>query len=207
MGEATSLDAFRDALRLMSVPMWNANYADDQGHIMLVFDGLVPKRNGHDYNYWSRVVPGDTSQTMWTDYLSFDELPKSLDPAVGWNQNTNQPPWDMTLPLLDRTKYAPYVAPDGNALPQMRTLRSRRMITETGKISYEDLIAKKHSTRMELAIASARSAPGSERRHGGGPCPRNGITSRMPTAGEPCCFSYSSIATSAGRAGWRRSCA
>ena len=151
MGEATSLEAFKDALRIMSVPMWHANYADDKGHLMFVFDGLVPRRNGHDYEYWSRVVSGDTSATMWTDYLSFDELPKAIDPAVGWTQNTNQPPWDMTLPLLDRTKYAPYLAPSGETLPQMRTLRSRRMITEDAKISYEQLIAKKHSTRVELA--------------------------------------------------------
>ena len=33
----------------------------------------------------------------------------------------------------------------------MRTLRSLRMITEDPKISYEQLLAKKHSTRMELA--------------------------------------------------------
>jgi len=151
MGEAVNLDAFKEALRMMAVPMWHANYADDKGHLMFVFDGLVPRRNGHDFDYWSRVVPGDTSQTMWTDYLSFDELPKTIDPAAGWTQNTNEPPWDMTLPLLDRTKYAPYVAPSGDTLPQMRTLRSRRMITEDGKMSYEQLIAKKHSTRMELA--------------------------------------------------------
>jgi len=135
----------------MSVPMWHANYADDNGHLMFVFDGLVPKRNGHDYQYWSGVVSGDSSQTMWTDYLSFDELPKAIDPAAGWTQNANQPPWDATLPLIDRTKYAPYVAPSGETMPTMRALRSRRMIAEDTKISYEQLISKKHSTRMELA--------------------------------------------------------
>jgi acyl-homoserine-lactone acylase len=88
---------------------------------------------------------------MWTDYLSFDELPKSLDPASGWNQNTNEPPWDMTFPQLDPAKYAPYVAPLGLELPQMRTLRSLHMITENEKISYEQLLADKLSTRMELA--------------------------------------------------------
>ena len=30
MGEATDLEGFKDALRLMSVPMWHANYADDK---------------------------------------------------------------------------------------------------------------------------------------------------------------------------------
>ena len=151
MGEAQTLDQFKSALQLMSVPMWNANYADADGHIMLVFDGLVPRRKSGDYAYWSKVVPGNTSATMWTDYLAFDELPKSLDPASGWNQNTNEPPWDMTFPQLDPAKYAPYVAPLGLELPQMRTLRSLHMITENEKISYEQLLADKHSTRMELA--------------------------------------------------------
>ena len=36
----------------------------------------------------------------------------------------------MTLPRLDRAKFPAYVAPTGEALPQMRTLRSLRMITE-----------------------------------------------------------------------------
>jgi acyl-homoserine-lactone acylase len=151
MGEARTLDEFQTALRMMSVPMWHANYADDRGHIMFVFDGLVPRRRGHDYQYWSRVVPGDTSETLWTDYLSYDELPKSIDPVSGWHQNANEPPWLMTLPPVDRSRYAPYVAPSGEAMPTMRTLRSLRMITEDAKISYEQLIEKKHSTRMELA--------------------------------------------------------
>lgn len=151
MGEARTLEEFQSALRMMSVPMWHANYADDQGRIMFVFDGLVPKRRVHDYQYWSRVVPGDVAETLWTDYLSYDELPKSIDPSSGWHQNANEPPWLMTLPQLDRAKYPAYLAPTGEALPQMRTLRSLRMITEGPKISYEQLIAKKHSTRMELA--------------------------------------------------------
>lgn len=151
MGEAETLDQFKDALRLMSIPMWHANYADAQGHLMFVFDGLVPKRSGRDYDYWNRLVPGDTSETMWTDYLTFDELPKSIDPPSGFNQNANEPPWLATIPQLDRATYPPFVAPTGQALPQMRTLRSLRMITEDPTISYDQLIAKKHSTRMELA--------------------------------------------------------
>jgi acyl-homoserine-lactone acylase len=151
MGEARNLAEFKSALRIMAVPMWNANYADADGHIMMVFDGLVPRRKTGDYAYWSKVVPGDTSATMWTDYLSFDELPQSIDPPSGWNQNTNEPPWLMTFPQLDPAKYAPYVAPSGTELPQMRTLRSLRMITQDEKISYEKLLADKHSTRMELA--------------------------------------------------------
>jgi acyl-homoserine-lactone acylase len=151
MGEARNLNEFKNALRMMSVPMWNANYADREGHIMLVFDGLVPRRKTGDYRYWSKVVPGDTSETLWTDYLSFDELPKSIDPPSGWNQNANEPPWTMTFPQLDRSRYPAFVAPNGDAMPQMRPLRSLRMITADPRISYEKLLADKFSTRMELA--------------------------------------------------------
>jgi len=153
MGEATNLGQFKDALRLMSVPMWNANYADADGHIMMVFDGLVAKRKTGDRDYWAGVVPGDTSKTMWTDYLSFEELPQSLDPPSGFHQNTNEPPWWMTLPPLDPSKYPAYVSPPkmGNTL--FRTKRSLHMITAEPKISYETLVADKLSTRVELADA------------------------------------------------------
>jgi acyl-homoserine-lactone acylase len=151
MGEAHNLEEFKSALRMMSVPMWNANYADADGHIMLVFDGLVPKRKLGDVAYWSKVVPGNTSETLWTEYLSFDELPKSIDPPSGFNQNTNEPPWSMTLPELDRSKYPAYVSPDFTL--SFRTKRSLRMLTEEKAFTYEKLLADKHSTRMEIADA------------------------------------------------------
>ncbi len=151
MGEARNLEEFKAALRMMAVPMWNANYADADGHIMLVFDGLVPKRKLGDVAYWSKVVPGNTSGTLWTDYLSFDELPKSIDPPSGFNQNTNEPPWSMTLPELDPSKYPAYMSPAFTL--SFRTKRSLRMLTEERAFTYEKLLADKHSTRMEIADA------------------------------------------------------
>ena len=98
MGEAQNLEQFKSALRMMSIPLWNADYADSDGHIMLVFNGLVARRGFGDFQEWSKIVPGNSSKYLWHDYLSFDELPKSLDPPSGFNQNTNEPPWTMTLP-------------------------------------------------------------------------------------------------------------
>lgn len=151
MGAAQNLEQFKAALKMMMIPMWNQNYADSDGHIMLVCIGVIPRRKSGDYNYWGKVVPGDTSDTLWTDYLSFDELPQSTDPASGWNHNTNEPPWTITLPRLDHTHYPAWIAPDGETLPQMRTLRSLRMIQEKQKFTRADLQSAKLSTRMELA--------------------------------------------------------
>lgn len=151
MGEAQNLEQFKDALRMMAVPMWNANYADADGHIMIVFDGLVPRRKTGDNAFWAKVVPGNTSKTLWDGYLSYDELPKSLDPPSGFNQNTNEPPWSMTLPELDSTKYPAYIAPEFTLA--YRTKRSLRMLSEEPAFTYEKLLADKHSTRMEMADA------------------------------------------------------
>jgi acyl-homoserine-lactone acylase len=153
MGEAQNLEQFKDALRMMSVPMWNVNYADADGHIMLVFDGLVPKRKIEDYSYWAKVVPGDTSKTLWTEYHSFDDLPKSIDPPSGFNQNTNEPPWTSTFPQLDRTKYPAYMSQPGLQMPSFRTIRSLRMLTQSDKFTYEQMLADKFSTEMEMADA------------------------------------------------------
>jgi len=153
MGGAQNLEEFKTALRIESVPMWNANYADADGHIMLVFNGLVPKRKIEDWQYWSKVVPGNTSKTLWTEYHSFDDLPKSIDPPSGFNQNTNEPPWLSTFPQLDPAKYPAYIAPPNTRMPSFRTMRSLRMITENKSITYDQLLAYKHSTRMELADA------------------------------------------------------
>lgn len=151
MGEAQNLEQFKDALRMMAVPLWNANYADADGHIMIVFDGLVPRRKMGDAAYWAKVVPGNTSKTLWDGYLPYDELPKSLDPPSGFNQNTNEPPWSMTLPELDRSKYPAYIAPELTLA--YRTKRSLRMLSEEPAFTYEKLLADKHSTRMEMADA------------------------------------------------------
>ena len=166
MGGAQTLNEFERALRMQAIPMWHVNYADAAGHILLVFNGLVPRRPEGNYADWSKVMPGNTSKMLWTEYLKYDELPKSLDPASGFHQNANEPPWQFTMPPLDPSKYASYVAPGNARLSSFRTKRSLRMISEDPSITYDELLAYKHSTRMELAdavlpelIAAARTSP------------------------------------------------
>ncbi len=153
MGQARNLEQFKTALRMQSVPLWTADYAGADGHIMLVYNGVIPRRKMGDWKFWSGVVPGSTSDTMWTDYLNFDELPKSIDPPSGFNQNTNDQPWLMTLPALDPKKFPPYLSPGPEFLSSFRSLQSLRMLAGAKSISCEQLLADKHNTRMELATA------------------------------------------------------
>ena len=153
MAQATNLGQFRSALAMQSVPMWTANYADAAGHIYMVSNGLVPRRSQGDWNYWARTVPGNTSKTLWTEYLRVDELPQVLDPPSGFTQNANEPPWLSTLPQLDATRFPAWLAPSPAGMPSFRTRRSLRMISEDQSITFEELMAHKHDTRMEVADA------------------------------------------------------
>jgi acyl-homoserine-lactone acylase len=154
MGAATNLKDFKEALRIGAVPMWNANYADDQGHIYLVCNGTIPRRKTGTYETWSKVLPGDSSDYLWTDYLTLDELPQSEDPASGFNQNANEQPWFTTFPLLDPDQFPPTIAPPASRPFSFRTKHSLRMISEDKSITYEELLAYKHDTRVELADAA-----------------------------------------------------
>lgn len=148
MVQARNLEQFEAVLRNLQIPMFTVLYADRDGHILHLFGGLTPVRPAGDWD-WSGIVPGDTSETLWTETHGYDELPKVIDPSSGWLQNANDPPWTTTFPVeLDANQFPRYMAP---RRMRLRAQRSARMLMEDESITFEELIQYKHSTRMELA--------------------------------------------------------
>jgi acyl-homoserine-lactone acylase len=162
MAKAKDLTEFESVLKRLQLPMFNVVYADRDGHIMYLFNAQVPVRPKGDWTYWSGIVPGDTSESLWTKIHSFGNLPKVVDPPSHWLQNTNDPPWSATIPcVLKPEKFPTYMAPH---FMDFRTQRSIRMLNTPGRISFDEMIRNKHSTHLELAdrildalIAAARS--------------------------------------------------
>ena len=148
MALARNFSEYQTQVKRLEVPTFNITYADRDGHIMYLFNGTLPKRKSGDLAYWAGVVPGDTSETLWTATHSYDELPKVIDPPTGWVQNTNDPPWTATLPAIDPTKYPAYTAGRDYTF---RTMSSLAMLSREEKLTFEKLIAYKHSTNLELA--------------------------------------------------------
>ena len=100
-----------NAMSLGQLPMFNAAYADKTGNIYYLYNGVIPIR---DPNYdWSGYLPGDTSKTLWTQYLPFDQLPQVLNPPAGFIQNANGSPFRTTLGTGN---------PDPNALVPQRVV-------------------------------------------------------------------------------------
>ena len=164
MARARSLSEFRAAIGKLQNPFYTIMYADRAGHIMHVFGGRTPVRPAGPYN-WTGIVPGDTSKTLWTATHAFNELPQAVDPASGWLQNANDPPWTTTFPSpLKASDFPPYMSTRGMSF---RAQRSARMLDEDPHLTFDKVIEDKLSTRMELAdrvvndlIAAAKAKGG-----------------------------------------------
>jgi penicillin G amidase len=84
---ARDFDAFRRAAADFEVPSQNLLYADTAGNIAYQAPGRIPVRDGHDGTV---PVPGWTGVATWQRNLAFDELPYTLNPAVGMIVTANQ---------------------------------------------------------------------------------------------------------------------
>lgn len=149
MARARNRKEFEAALSRLQLPFFNVIYADRDGHVLYVFGGRVPDRPYGDWDFWTKAVPGDTSATLWTKTLPYDRLPRVLDPPSGWVQNANDPPWTSTWPpALHRSDYPAWLSGTGTGF---RAQRSIEMLRAAKKISFDEMVADKHSTRSALA--------------------------------------------------------
>jgi acyl-homoserine-lactone acylase len=152
MSLAKNVEEWKDAMRMQQWPIFHTMYADRDGHIMYVYNTAPPKRTTGDHAFWRGVVPGDQSALIPNDEIvPFDQIPQVMDPPTGWVQNCNDSPWTSTYPMTIKPEdYAPYVAPTEPSLGA-RAMRSIRLLSESGKISFENLRDMKLSTRSEIA--------------------------------------------------------
>ncbi|MBT8287579.1 MAG: acylase [Flavobacteriaceae bacterium] len=166
MLNSTNFEEFESALKMAQIPFWNVMYADKNGEIFYLFNGLVPKRKQDSWDYWDRIIPGGKSDDIWTEVHDYADLPKVKNPTQGWLQNANDPPWTSTIPLtLNPDDYPGYMAPRNMAF---RPQRSARMLLEDESITFDELVGYKLSTRLEFAdrilddLFAAVDASGSE---------------------------------------------
>ena len=96
LNRAQSFEDWQAAMRMQTMPNFNVAYADGEGNIYYLYNARVPIRS--EFYDWSQYLPGDTSETLWTEFLPFDQLPQVLNPPSGFVQNCNTTPFSTTLP-------------------------------------------------------------------------------------------------------------
>jgi acyl-homoserine-lactone acylase len=142
MNKASNFDEWQAAVRTRQLPTFNIVYADRTGNIYYLYNGLIPSRSeGYD---WSNYLPGDTSATLWTDYVPFEALPQVKNPSAGFVQNANGTPYRTTLDP-DNPKPADYPPSMGvDTLISNRSLRMLELFGADDSITPEEFVQYKY---------------------------------------------------------------
>ncbi|WP_375289556.1 acylase [Qipengyuania sp.] len=99
LNKAEDLEEWQAQLARMAVPSTNFLYADEEGNIAYIYNAAIPQRlPGHD---WRGILPGDDPSLIWTGPVSYDALPKYVNPASGWLFNANNTPFYAAGPGSD----------------------------------------------------------------------------------------------------------
>ena len=153
MNRARDFEEWQAALRLEGLPMFNVDYADREGNIYYLYNGRLPVRaEGYD---WSGFVPGNTSETLWTEYLPLEELPQVRNPASGFVQNCNSTPFQTTVgPENPRPQdYSPTLGIETNMTN--RALRALELFTADESITEEEF----HTYKYDMTYSSQGDMP------------------------------------------------
>jgi acyl-homoserine-lactone acylase len=136
MGKAKNFSEFYDAFKMKQIPGFNVGYADKYDTIFYMSNGILPKR-AEGYN-WKGIVPGDTKETLWTEYHEIEDLPQVIQPKSGFIYNANHSPFKSTSAdenpsEKDYSEWMGYETYDNN-----RSTRLIELIESYDKVSYED---------------------------------------------------------------------
>jgi len=149
MAKARNREEFNTALQRRQIPMFNVVYADRDGHIQYLYNGHVPQRAGGNWEAWQGALDGTSSSTLWHTLHPYADLPAVADPPAQWLHNANDPPWLATLPAPYRPDaYPPYLAAPAMSL---RAQRSASLVAGDTRITFDELLRYRHSTKVELA--------------------------------------------------------
>jgi acyl-homoserine-lactone acylase len=145
MGKSSNLAEWQAAMRMGSIGSFNCVYADEKGNIYYLFNALLPLRN-EAYD-WEQYLPGDTSETLWTEYLPFDKLPQALNPPSGFIQSCNSTPFKTTTGPgnPDPAAFSPTFSIDPRVTNRAR--RALALLSSDNSITEDEFIAYKYDMR------------------------------------------------------------
>ena len=151
MNKSRNFSEFKKALKMEAHPGYNIVYGDRYDTIYYLSNGRMPLRNP-DYN-WRKVVPGNTTKTLWKKFHPVENLPQVLNPASGYVYNVNHSPYNATscednIREVDYDPTMGYETHDNN-----RSLRVMELIEEQPKISYENFKRIKYDLQLPEKLA------------------------------------------------------
>ena len=134
--KANTFDQYKNAMSLLNNATNNTVYADDQGNTAFWYGNFMPRR---DPKFdWTQPVDGSITATEWKGLHKLDEIVHVYNPSTGYIINCNSTPYTSSgTASPDKTKYPPYMAPDGQ---NFRALNAIRLFEPAKSVNIDQLI-------------------------------------------------------------------
>ncbi len=158
MDKARDFKEFKAALDMQGLGMFSVIYADREGNIYYLHNGLIPDRKiAYD---WNGLVPGNDSKYLWEKAFPVDSLPHSLNPQCGYVFNTNNTPFNATCygENDNPARLPEYV--DSRPGDNNRSMRFMELIDEKPAFTFDDFKNIKFDYRWPQASEFQESVKG-----------------------------------------------
>ena len=152
LNKAKNLAEWQEQMARMDIPSTNFIYADEAGNIAYVYNAALPNRAatgaGQSVN-WRSVLPGDRSDLIWQEPVSYEALPKYINPASGWLMNANNTPFKAAGPGSDLSPedFAPELGVELKTTNRSR--RAWKLMSETDVLDRANLERIKYDMTYE----------------------------------------------------------
>jgi acyl-homoserine-lactone acylase len=150
--KAQNWEEWTKSMSLGGIPATNFIYADKTGRIAFVYYAQFPDRKpGYDY---TGTLPGDTSKALWQGAVSFDRMPKIIDPASGFLQNANNTPFMAAGPgsEMNKADWSSLLGIERHVTN--RGLRATELLGADSSITPEEL----HAIKMDMRYSEKSAA-------------------------------------------------
>ncbi|MEL6238170.1 MAG: acylase [Pseudomonadota bacterium] len=123
LNKASTFKEWEAQIARLAIPSTNFIYADEAGNIAYVYNAAIPNRPEDINANWRGVLDGSRSELIWEGAVSYERLPKLINPASGWLYNSNNEPFTAAGEGsdLDPAGFSPVLG-----IERKQTNRSRR---------------------------------------------------------------------------------
>ncbi len=145
MNKAQNFKEFESAIKMNAIPLFNIVYADREGNIFFISDGIIPLRDSA--LNWKNPIRSDSPKYLTTERLPYEDKIKYFNPKAGFLYSCNNTPRQATA-IEEDQKNAYHVGLQ--LFTYNRGDRYRRLFNAIeGKISWADLLRIKYDNKYD----------------------------------------------------------
>jgi acyl-homoserine-lactone acylase len=145
--KAKSVHMHLQTYRIPGMCMMNIMAADTKGNIGYLDNAILPIRDRE--LDWSQPLDGADPRSEWKGIVSFEELPKVINPPSGWLQNCNDPAWTVTTGDIIQKENLPFRLASGSI--GVRGQRISELLSGNNQITFDDMLAYAKDTEIQQA--------------------------------------------------------